>query len=525
MSGFKINANALTSIGIAILGLLLAIYVGSAIGSSEATVVALIIAVIPAFVTFVSLKQMIWVLIPIGWFLNSRVGLLPLPLSVQDLTIIASMTGFALLVIMRQVPAKVGRRLLDNVVYLNVVYIVIVFIRHPAGFFLFQTEQVGGRAYVSVLLALGAYLVLSRAALTPFVAKIWPLLTLIPLFVSSMMAVAGKLYPSLAPTLTAIYGQSISGVDQPVVIGEQRLAEVQTLGTTIVLALVSVYPPLSLLNPINLGRAILLFSGLAFIFLSGFRLAIMAAVVFFALSLILRQQIVGLWILATSLVMIFVAVIAVQISGLVELPFTVQRTLSFLPGDWDPDAKRDAEESTQWRLEMWRWAWEDDRILRDKIWGQGVGLSLGDMQIEAAARTSGRGEGSGFTGGAMQEWWLINGAFHNGPLSAIRNVGAFGLLLYLALILTTVRVAWRLCLQAQGTYLFNMALFITIPILWESLRFVFLYGHYPAAICTSIYWAGLLNLLRNNMPEKAPPEAQTCNLKQALRPPPITFAS
>ena len=525
MSGFKINANALTSICIASLGLLLAIYVGSAIGSSEATVVALIIAVIPAFITFVTLKQMIWVLIPIGWFLNSRVGLLPLPLSVQDITIIASMAGFALLVVMRQVPAKIARTALDNIVYLNVAYIIAVFIRHPAGFFVFETERVGGRAYVSVLLALGAYLVLSRATVTPFVAKIYPLFTLGPLFVSSMMAVAGKLNPSLAPTLAAIYGQATTGAEQAVVIGEQRLVEVQTLGTTIVLALVSVYPPLSLLNPLNLGRVLLLFSGLALIFLSGFRLAIMAAVMFFALSLVLRRQIVGLWILATSLVIIFVTVIAVQISGVVELPFTLQRTLSFLPGDWDPDAKRDAEESTQWRLEMWRWAWEDDRILRDKIWGQGFGLSLADMQIEAATRTSGQAEGSGFTGGMTQEWWLINGAFHNGPLSAIRNVGVIGLLLYLVLIITSVKVACRLCLQAHGTHLFTMALFIAIPILWESVRFIFLYGHYPAAICTSIYWAGLLNLLRNNMPEKAPVNAQISNLKRAVTAPPLTLAT
>lgn len=508
--------NQLVLIVVAGLGLLAALFIGSSIGSANVTLVALLISVIPVFVTVISLKQMIWVLIPIGWFLNNRIGALPLPLSVQDITIIASVSGFALLVIMRQVPAKTVRTLLDNVVYLNLAYIITVFIRHPAGFFFFQTEQVGGRAYISVLLAFAAYLVLSRATLTPFLAKIWPLFTIVPLLFGSMLAVTARLLPSLAPVLTAIYGQPSTGVEQAVVIGEERLPEVQTLGTMTILALVSVYPPLSLINPMYPGRVFLLLLGLSAIFLSGFRLAIMAGVVYFVLSLVLRRQLAGLWIFATMLAASFLTLIALQNNQVLELPFTVQRTLSFLPGAWDPDAKRDASESTQWRLEMWKYAWEDDRILRDKVWGQGFGLSLADMQIEAATRTGGRSEGSGFIGGAMQEWWLINGAFHNGPLSAIRNVGVVGLFLYVVLIITSVKVAWSICLQTKSTYLFAMALFITIPIIWEAFRFVFLYGHYPAAICLSLYWAGLINLLRNNIPAMQLPTFRSSGSKTAV---------
>ena len=291
-----------------------------------------------------------------------------------------------------------------------------------------------------------------------------------------------------------------TGGAQDFTIGEQRLAEFQTLGIYAVLALVSVYPPLSLINPLHPVRLAMLLLSFVAIFLSGFRLAIIAAGVFLALSLVIRRHIAGLWIFGASAVAGLILLVTLQGSGIVELPLTLQRSLSFLPVDWNADAKADADNSTQWRLDMWRWAWEDDRILRDKIWGQGFGLSLEDMQIEASTRLGGRGEGSGFLGGSDREWWLINGAFHNGPLSAIRNVGAVGLLLYLALVLVSVKVAWALCAKTRDTDLFPMALFITLPILWEAFRFTVLYGHYPSTICQSLYWAGLLNLLSKNLP-------------------------
>lgn len=494
------TVNQLTLLAVGGLGLLLALYLGSAVGSGDLFTVIVAVGMIPAFIAFVSLKQMIWVLIPVGWYLTGRLGAVPIPLTVQEITSFAAIAAFMLLVVMRQVPGKTSSSLLDKLVYLNVAYIVFVFVRHPVGFFFFQTDQVGGRAYVSVLMAFGVFLVLSRAKLTPFIAKVWPLLTVVPLLFSSMMEVGARLNPALAPVLTGIYGTPITGGEQAFTVGEQRLTEFQTLGTYSILALVSFYPPLSLITPLYPVRLAMLLVSFAAIFLSGFRLAVIAAGVFFTLSLVIRRHIAGLWIFAASAVAGMILFGILQGSGIVELPLTLQRSLSFLPVEWHPDAKRDAEQSTQWRLDMWRWAWEDNRILRDKVWGQGFGLSLEDMQIEVSARLAGRGEGSGFLGGSEQEWWLINGAFHNGPLSAIRNVGVVGLFLYLALVFVSVKIAWALCAKARGTFMFSMVLFIALPIIWEAFRFIVLYGHYPSTICQSLYWAGLLNLLRNNLP-------------------------
>lgn len=498
----ELTATQLTALGVTALGLMGALYFGSAVGSGNLLAVVLTIGVIPAFVAFVHLKQMIWVLIPIGWYLTGRVGAVPLPLTVQEITTLAAIAAFALFALMRQVPVKTPATLLDRLVYLNIAYVAFVFVRHPAGLFLLQTEQVGGRAYLSVLLAFGVFLVLSRARLTPFVGKFWPLLALLPLLFSSVMQVGALLNPSIAPLLASIYGQPVTGDQQGFTIGEQRLVGLQTLGTVSVLALASVYPPLSLINPLYPARMGLLLFSMMVIFLSGFRLAVLASAFYLSLSLIIRRQLVGLWIFAAVLAVGLTFLLALQSSGMASLPLSLQRSLSFLPGEWHPEAKRDANQSTQWRLDMWQWAWEDDRILRDKIWGQGFGLSLEDMQIEATARLSGRGEGSGFLGGSQQEWWLINGAFHNGPLSAIRNVGVVGLLLYLALVIVSVRTAWAFCIISRDTYLFPMVLFIALPIMWEAFRFVFLYGHYPATICLSLYWAGLLNLVRNNLPRR-----------------------
>jgi hypothetical protein len=173
----------------------------------------------------------------------------------------------------------------------------------------------------------------------------------------------------------------------------------------------------------------------------------------------------------------------------------MQRALSWLPGDWDQGAVGDAENSTQWRVEMWGWAWNDNRILRDRTWGQGFGLSIDDMNLIASSLVAGEGGGSRL-GGSDRENFMITGSFHSGPLSTIKYIGVVGLALYYPLMCYMAWLAWQTCKRARETKAFSLALFVGIPIIYEPFNFVFVFGGLDSNYSQLLFWAGLLTMTR-----------------------------
>jgi hypothetical protein len=230
------------------------------------------------------------------------------------------------------------------------------------------------------------------------------------------------------------------------------------------------------------------------IFLSGFRSALLFAFFAFLLSSILRGRFRDLWVTAAVALCGLILLISVQ-GNVLQLPLTMQRALSWLPGDWSQEAVTDAEGSTQWRLEMWQWAWNDNRILRDRVWGQGFGLSIDDMNLIASSLTAGGG-GASLLGGSDRENFMITGSFHSGPLSSIKYIGIVGLCLYYPLMCYMAVLAWRLCKRARGSRGFMLALFVSIPIIYEPFNFVIIFGGLDSNYSQLLFWAGLLNMTR-----------------------------
>ncbi len=148
-------------------------------------------------------------------------------------------------------------------------------------------------------------------------------------------------------------------------------------------------------------------------------------------------------------------------SAVHPLPISVQRSLSALPGEWDSRAVKDAEGSTEWRLDMWKDIPKGTRYIHNKVMGDGFGFS--QAELSAMERQT-------FFGGDISpEDFLIIGAFHNGPLSTIRFVGAIGLVLYYTLLIYMAVLAWRLIRVTQGTDFFPFALFVGLAIIWEPM--------------------------------------------------------
>lgn len=496
----NISANQMVVWIALLLGLLLSLVVGNAVGSSDVRLVAGLLAAIPVAVIFVKLKTNIWTLLPIGYYLTGRVTLLPLPLTVRDLCFITVIFFCTLFFATRALPWKRKLGTIDYLIYINLAYLATVYVRNPVGFYAMQTSMVGGRPYFEILLAFGAFMVLSRVKLSDAVAKVFPLFFLIPTSIVAALDVVARLIPQLSYPLAMIYSGvgSVSvtaNLEKAAEVGQDRIIGFKDVGFVGVLALCARYNPITLLSPLFPARSLLFFAALLLIFLSGFRATFFAAMVFFALSTVLRGRGRDIWI--TVFVGIFGLVLLISLQGnVIQFPLTMQRALSWLPGDWSAEAVEGAENSSRWRYDMVEWAWNDNTILRNKVWGQGIGFSLDDMNLIASSMLAGTG-GASLLGGSDRENFMITGTFHNGPISAIKCVGVIGLALFSVLVIYMAVRAWKLCVLTAGSRAFPMALFVGMPVIFFPFQFFVLTGFYEIDLAVCIFSAGLLNLVTN----------------------------
>ena len=496
----NISANQIVVWTALLLGLVVAVIVGSSVGNSDTRMVAGLIAVIPLAIIFVKLKTNIWVLIPIGWYLSGRLPWLPLPFSVRDLCFLVAIFSFTLFFATRAVPWKRKLGALDYLIYINLAYLATVYVRNPAGFWAMQTSVVGGRPYFEIAMAFGVFMILSRVQITDFIARIFPFFFVVPAWCLATLDAVSRLLPQTATPLSMLYSGVGSGgvtgvLEEEAKLGATRITGFVQAGVVTVIALCSRFNPITLISPIYPGRVILLLFSFAAIFLSGFRGAFLFALVAFILAVFLRRNIRDLWITLAVALFAILSLVGLQ-SSVLELPLTMQRALSWLPGDWNQEAVADAEGSSRWRFEMWEWAWKDDRILRNRTWGQGFGLSLDDMNLIATSLMAGQG-GANLLGGSDRESFMITGSFHSGPLSTIKYIGVVGLCLYYPLMCYMALVAWRLCRQAYGTKALSLVLFISIPIIYEPFNFVVVFGGLDSNYPQLLFWSGLLNMTGN----------------------------
>lgn len=517
----NISANQIVVWSALLLGLLVAVMIGSAVGSSDMRLALAVTAAIPLAVIFVKLKTNIWVLLPIGWFVTGRILLLPLPFTVRDICFLIVIFSFTLFFSTRALPWKRKVGLLDYLVYINLAYLATVYLRNPVGVWALQTSMVGGRPYIEILMAFGAFIVLSRITPSETIARIFPLFYVIPTSLVAALDALARVFPQLAYPLASIYSGvgslfSPAGLESAAELGRDRITGFKDLGFVGVLALCARYNPVTLLSPLYPIRAVLFLGSLAVIFLSGFRAVFLTAIVVFLLAALLRGRARDLFVAAGVGLLSIILLISLQ-GSVIQLPLTMQRALSWLPGNWNQEAVDDAESSSRWRFDMVAWAMQDDRILRNKVWGQGIGFSIDDMNLIAASLVAGQG-GATLLGGSDRENFVITGTFHNGPISAIKCVGIVGLFLYTLLLIYSAVRAWNLCWLSVNTAAFPLALFVGIPVIYFPFQFLVVTGFFELDLTASIYYAGLLHMTDNYIKKLVFPKAAKLPKTSVVKP-------
>lgn len=481
---------------VAVLGVVGAVVLGAYIGSSEwVSVVALFGA---AFIVALVLRLQgyVWVFIPLAWFVTGRLGFLPLPFSIRELAVLLAAAVFLTLAALRGLPLRTRTTAVDLLLYLNLAYVVFVYTRHPVGVAAVGSSMVGGRPYFDALIGFLAYLVLSRSRMGPELALRLPALSVIPAALVSLLGLVGHLFPGTLPYIAYFYGgidvssyfrdlKPPSSDDESV----DRIFDLATGARAGGLALASYFDPFSLLNPLRPARCLGFLACFVAMGLAGFRNGILYLVCLFALSAFVRRGFSKLVQLGVILGLMLLLLCDLQTKG-VHLPVNVQRALSFLPGKWDAEAVSDAEGSVDWRVYMWRTALSTSDFIKDKTFGDGFGFSAYELSIMQA--------GEDFIGHESQEVFMIQGAFHSGPISAIRFVGVVGLALYLALILYLAVRGFGILRATAGSPYFPIAMMAVLPALYEPFQYVFIFGSYDSGLPTTLFTCGLFKLVENN---------------------------
>jgi hypothetical protein len=159
-----------------------------------------------------------------------------------------------------------------------------------------------------------------------------------------------------------------------------------------------------------------------------------------------------------------------------KLPYTFQRTLSFLPLDIDSDARADAEDSSEWRFRMWHDLWP--QVPQYLLLGKGYALSSDDFEMIGTGTLA---NGAEAHMDASEGSLAVSGDYHSGPLSTLIPFGAWGGLTFLWFTFAGWRVMYRNLKYGDAQLrIANICFFAQY--IASVIGFLFVFGSYSDAI-------------------------------------------
>jgi hypothetical protein len=291
----------------------------------------------------------------------------------------------------------------------------------------------GGRNYVNVFVGLIAFAVIQSV---PVSTKLWARLPYLVLAVTTFDLVIGivtAIFPSSIYKIYPFYSAvSVAGLEE-IVLGESltgRIVAFGSFGLVLILIVLSTVPLGRLLHPSNFRRFVLLALGWAAVLYSGFRSAVIDG--FFGILVAGIRDLKGRVIFLLMLVAIFLGVVSFVNSDIVRLPKQIQRSLTFVPGNWDADMVRDAESSNDFRKEVWTTFMQQYFPVHPWI-GRGFGFKSTWVQASVYRNDPDANRKS-----------VEIGQVHNGFLAALDSLGVIGTIFFvlwnLRLLIRTLRV-------------------------------------------------------------------------------------
>ena len=324
----------------------------------------------------------------------------------------------------------------------------------------------GGKYYVNVLVGLAAFFVIQSAEIQP---KVWSALPYAILAVATFDLFISLITTFLPRAIFVIYPfySAVSTLGMEDIFGSrefdltERISAYGNFGfilTVFVLSFVSVR---EIFSPSRLGSLLAVAMGFVASLYSGFRGAAVNTGLTWCAAAIRDFRWAVLFVLPLFVAGLFsLSFINAQIVG---LPKQVQRSLSFLPGEWDPDMLADANASNDFRSNTWS-LWRQEYFPAQPWFGRGFGFRRQWATQSVYIDT-----------GSDYKMNVEVGNLHNGLFAAVDALGIIGAAFFIGWSVSLLFRIFRKTNASHGS---------------TALRFIGL----CLAVYILSYWGGALNL-------------------------------
>jgi len=385
---------------------------------------------------------------------------------------------------------------LDVAILLQIIAIGQAYVRNPAGLTFFGGDTAGGRPYIAYGMAFAAYFLVSFIKTDMKIIRIVVLLTILISLGDAFLQLFSQYLPGIAFMVMPIYSgvnfDATQGVEVDTM--NDRVNSGKEVGSAIGLALVSLYPPMTTVNPFYPFRFIGMCLAVGFIMISGFRSVFGMLAIYFFMSMWVRRQRQQMVIAG---MMAGMAALVIFLSGslLQSLPSGAQRILSVLPfAQIDARKRENAQQSSEWRFEMWKLVLTSDRYISNKLLGDGFSISATEMRAQMDAVMGDKRRTAGMS---LQDTMLERGSYHGFHVETIRHTGVFGLILALISMGIFLRYAVVLIRHFRSHPYWGHVIFICLPFLITPFYYMLIFGSYKIGFIQVVAMAGMLKVLDN----------------------------
>lgn len=485
---------------IVIISAIAAVYLGIAAATAQTVAILWVVGVL-GIVLVLALGKNIWLLIAAGAVLSGGLNFLPGAFPPWWLAMLLTGFIFTLRFAMRRSDEFTWRwNSMDLVILLHIAMLAQAYLRNPVGLSIFGGSgdgMIGGKPYIAHAFAITCYVLLSMVRTDMRMFRIACIVMICSAFFDGMAILIGAFIPALAAIGIQFYSgfsftTATTGVGANV--AEGRTIEGKEVGENLGQAAFTLYRPISALNPfVNFLGFAMMSTAVFCVMISGFRSSMGMLAIYFVVCSLIRRRFAD--ILACGALAV-IALCILFFVGTDALPKAGQRILSVLPipGLVDEQIKENAENSTEWRVEMWVLALTTDRYIFNKMWGDGFGMRKDEMDAMIDAAFGDKRASSGLD---QQEVMMRRGSYHGFHVQTIRMTGYVGLLAVLILLGVFWHHAWSHIQYFRARPEWGYVLFVCVPFLIYPFYAMLVFGDYRAGLPRLIISAGFLKMLWN----------------------------
>ena len=375
-------------------------------------------------------------------------------------------------------------------------------------------DVAGGKKYIALFIGCAAFFALTSR----YIPKEKRNLYIALYFLSGAFTIFSDLFPFLPAPLNYInlLIPPTEGSDKGVEFGVTRMAGLSSTAGVVANFLLAKYGLRGIFRSDKPLRFLLFFFLIGVTSLGGFRSVLIAYLMIGTMLFFLE----GLH--RTRLLLVFVMGVVLAAGVLIpfanKLPFTVQRTLTFVPFlKLDSVAVLDAEGSTLWRHQIWDDTWP--KVPGYLLLGKGYSLSKEDFQM------MGDGVFSNTKNTLMdnsQNSLAISGDYHNGPLSTLMPFGIWGAISFIWVSLAGMFIMWRNYKYGDAE-IKPVNAFLLALLIQQFIGFFFIFGAYSSAIGDIAKLTGMSIALNWGVCRPTVQAVVTQRIKPLLRPRPAAL--